>query len=84
VSAAATGSKAASAGFSEVKDIQFAYTRMFIEREAVMGAFNFSDLRQNSNVSQQPRRSVYQAYRMSIGLYGPLRAPAKLAHFGCA
>src|SRR6266852_6182990 len=46
---------------SEAKDIQFAYTRMFIEREAVMGAFNFSDLRQNSNVSQHRVDVFYQA-----------------------
>ncbi|PYT50416.1 MAG: hypothetical protein DMG44_06735 [Acidobacteria bacterium] len=48
---------------SEAKDIQFAYTRMFIEREAVMGAFNFSDLRQNSNVSQHRVEVFYQAYK---------------------
>src|SRR6266404_1713317 len=48
---------------SEAKDIQFAYTRMFIEREAVIGAFNFSDLRQNSNVSQHRVEVFYQAYK---------------------
>jgi hypothetical protein len=48
---------------SEAKDLQFAYTRMFIEREAVMGAFNFSDLRQNSNVSQHRIEVFYQAYK---------------------
>jgi hypothetical protein len=42
-------------------DWQFAYTRMFIEREAVMSAFNFSDLRQNSNVSQHRLEVFYQA-----------------------
>ena len=36
---------------------------MFIEREAVMGAFNFSDLRQNSNVSQHRVEVFYQAYK---------------------
>jgi len=41
-------------------DWQFAYTRMFIEREAVMGAFNFSNLRQNSNVSQHRVEIYYQ------------------------
>jgi hypothetical protein len=41
-------------------DWQFAYTRMFIEREAVMSAFNFSDLRQNSNVSQHRVEIFYQ------------------------
>jgi hypothetical protein len=48
---------------AEAKDLQFAYTRMFIEREAVMGAFNFSDLRQNSNVSQHRVEVFYQAYK---------------------
>ena len=48
---------------SEVHDWQFSYTRMFIEREAVMGAFNFSDLRQNSNVSQHRLEVIYQAYK---------------------
>jgi hypothetical protein len=48
---------------SEAKDLQFSYTRMFIEREAVMGAFNFSDLRQNSNVSQHRIEVFYQAYK---------------------
>jgi hypothetical protein len=43
------------------KDWQFAYTRMFVEREAVMSAFNFSDLRQNSNVSQHRLEIYYQA-----------------------
>ena len=48
---------------SEVKDLQFSYTRMFIEREAVMGAFNFSDLRQASNVSQHRVEVIYQAHK---------------------
>jgi len=48
---------------SEPKDLQFAYTRMFVEREAVMGAFNFSDFRQNSNVSQHRVEVFYQAYK---------------------
>src|SRR5581483_3593729 len=42
-------------------DVQLAYTRMFIEREAVMSAFNFSDLRQNSNVTQHRMEFAYQA-----------------------
>jgi hypothetical protein len=42
-------------------DWQFAYTRMFIEREAVMSAFNLSNLRQNSNVSQHRVEIFYQA-----------------------
>ncbi|GAC1673585.1 MAG: hypothetical protein PVS2B2_06980 [Candidatus Acidiferrum sp.] len=48
---------------SEKGDAQFSYTRMMIEREAVMGAFNFSDLRQNSNVSQHRVEFIYQAHK---------------------
>lgn len=58
----------------EKGDLQFAYTRMFIEREAVMGAFNFSDLRQASNVSQHRVEVFYQAYKniqlAFTGLFG--------------
>ena len=42
-------------------DWQFAYTRMFIEREAVLSAFNASDIRQGSNVSQHRVEVFYQA-----------------------
>jgi hypothetical protein len=42
-------------------DLQFAYTRMFIEREAVMTVFNASDIRQGSNVSQHRAEVFYQA-----------------------
>jgi hypothetical protein len=59
---------------TEKSDWQFAYTRMFIEREAVMGAFNFSDLRQNSNVSQHRIEVFYQAWKpvqlAFTGLFG--------------
>src|SRR5882724_8153780 len=56
---------------SEAKDIQFSYTRMFIEREAVVGAFNFSDLRQSSNVSQHRVEVFYQAYKnITLGFTG--------------
>ena len=44
----------------EKRDLQFAYTRMFIEREAVLGAFNASDIRQNSNLSQHRVEAIYQ------------------------
>ena len=45
----------------EKGDWQFAYTRMFIEREAVMSVFNASDIRQGSNVSQHRAEVWYQA-----------------------
>lgn len=46
----------------EKGDWQFAYTHLMIEREAVMGAFNFSDIRQPSNVTQHRAEIFYQAY----------------------
>jgi hypothetical protein len=49
---------------------------MFIEREAVMGAFNFSDLRQNSNVSQHRVEVFYQAYKnITLGFTGLIGRP---------
>lgn len=42
-------------------DWQFAYTRMFIEREAVLSVFNASDIRQGSNVTQHRVEVLYQA-----------------------
>jgi len=66
---------------AEQGDWQFAYTRMFIEREAVLGAFNFSDLRQNSSVSQHRVEAFYNFYRNVqlgfTGLFGrPLQSSA--------
>jgi hypothetical protein len=46
----------------EKGDWQFAYTRMLIEREAVVTAFNASDIRQGSNVTQHRLEAFYQAY----------------------
>jgi hypothetical protein len=55
-------------------DWYFAYTRMFIEREAVLSAFNYSEIRQGSNVSQHRIEIFYQAYQNVelgfIGLFG--------------
>ncbi|HLV87954.1 MAG TPA: putative porin [Candidatus Sulfotelmatobacter sp.] len=42
------------------KDIQFGYTRIYIEREAVLGNFNYSDIRQGTNVSQHRFDMFYQ------------------------
>lgn len=36
----------------EKRDVQFGYTNLYIEREAVLGNFNFSDIRQGTNVTQ--------------------------------
>jgi hypothetical protein len=41
-------------------DWAFDYTRMFIEREAVMTAFNFSDIYQGSNVSEHSAEIEYE------------------------
>lgn len=47
----------------EARDLQFGYTFIRIEREAVLGAFNFSDLRAPSNVLTHRLNFRYQAYR---------------------
>jgi hypothetical protein len=60
-------------------DWQFAYTRMFIEREAVMGAFNASDIRQNSNLSQHRVEAFYQAHKnVQLAFTGYIGRPLNL------
>lgn len=57
-------------------DWQFAYTRAFIEREAVMSVFNASDIRQGSNVSQHRAEILYQALdNVQLGFTGFLGRP---------
>lgn len=41
-------------------DIQFGYTHLYIEREAVLGNFNYSDIRQGTNVTQHRFDLFYQ------------------------
>lgn len=41
-------------------DLQIGYTRIYIEREAVLGNFNYSDIRQGTNVTQHRFTSFYQ------------------------
>lgn len=41
-------------------DVQFGYTRMYIEREAVLGNLNYSEIRQGTNVSQHRFEAFYQ------------------------
>jgi len=41
-------------------DIQFGYTRIFIEREAVLGNFNYSEIRQGTNVTEHRFDAFYQ------------------------
>jgi type II secretory pathway pseudopilin PulG len=55
----------------EKGDWQFAYTRIFIEREAVLSVFNYSEIRQGSNVTQHRADVAYQAYgNVQLGLIG--------------
>jgi hypothetical protein len=44
----------------EKRDLQFGYTRLYIEREAVVGNLNYSDIRQGSNVTQHRFDIFYQ------------------------
>jgi hypothetical protein len=44
----------------EKNDFQFGYTRIFIEREAVLGNFNYSEIRQGTNVTQHRVDAFYQ------------------------
>jgi hypothetical protein len=48
---------------NEKHDIQLGYTFIRIEREAVLSAFNFSDLRQPTNVVNHRFNFGYQAYK---------------------
>jgi hypothetical protein len=41
-------------------DFQFGYTHIYIEREAVLGNFNYSDIRQGTNVTQHRFDSFFQ------------------------
>jgi len=44
-------------------DWQFDYTRIFIEREAVLSNFDYSDIRQGSNVTEHRAMVIYQVHR---------------------
>ena len=41
-------------------DFQFGYTRIFIERETVLGNFNYSEIRQGTNVTEHRFDAFYQ------------------------
>jgi hypothetical protein len=41
-------------------DLQFGYAHIYIEREAVLGNFNYSDIRQGTNVTQHRFTTFYQ------------------------
>jgi hypothetical protein len=56
----------AEVGFGQTKqrhDIKAGYTLIHIEQEAVLGAFNFSDLRAPSDVVNHRISFAYQAYK---------------------
>jgi hypothetical protein len=44
----------------EKGDFQIGYTRIYIEREAVMGNFNYSEIRQGTNVTEHRVDAFYQ------------------------
>ena len=44
----------------EKKDFQIGYTRIYLEREAVLGNFNYSEIRQGTNVSEHRVDAFYQ------------------------
>jgi uncharacterized coiled-coil protein SlyX len=52
-------------------DLRLGYTFMRIERDAVLAAFNFSDLRQPTNVAEHRIEAYYQAYpHVQVGFTG--------------
>jgi hypothetical protein len=44
----------------EKGDLQFGYTRIYIEREAVLGNFDYSEIRQGTNVTEHRVDAFYQ------------------------
>jgi len=51
----------------EKNDFQFGYTHLYIEREAVLGNFNYSDIRQGTNVTQH-RFDMFYMFDKSVQL----------------
>jgi hypothetical protein len=52
-------------------DMRFGYTFMRVERDAVLAAFNFSDMRQPTNVAQHRIEAMFQAYpHVQLGFTG--------------
>ena len=55
----------------EQGDMRFGYTFIRIEREAVVSAFNFSDIRQGTNVANHRIEYAFQAYKnITLGFAG--------------
>jgi hypothetical protein len=57
-------------------DWQFAYTRIFSEQEAVVSVFDYSDMRQGSNVTQHRVEAFYTPVRnVQLGFTGLIGRP---------
>jgi len=57
-------------------DWQFAYTYMLIEREAVISVFDFSDIRQGTDVQQNRIEAFYQPHsNVTLGFTGFIGRP---------
>jgi len=60
----------------EKGDFQLGYTRIYIEREAVLGNLNYSELRQGTNVTQHRVDTFYQLERsVQLGFAALLGRP---------
>ena len=61
---------------AEKGDWNFSYTRIFVEREAVLGVFNYSEMRQGTNASQHRVEVFYQAEKnIQLGFTGLFGRP---------
>jgi hypothetical protein len=57
-------------------DLQIGYTRIYIEREAVLGNFNYSEIRQGTNVTEHRVDAFYQFDRsVQFGFTGLIGRP---------
>jgi hypothetical protein len=62
-------------------DWQFEYARIFIEREAVLSNFNYSDIRQGSNVTEHRAMIIYEAHRnVQLSFTGLIGRPLNLGN----
>jgi hypothetical protein len=61
---------------AEKGDWQFAYTHMLIEREATISLFDFSDMRQGTDVDQNRVEAFYQVHKnVQLGFTGLFGRP---------
>jgi hypothetical protein len=61
---------------AEKGDWQFAYTHMLIEREAIISVFDFSDMRQGTDVQQNRVEAFYQVHKnVQLGFTGLFGRP---------